>query len=130
MKKIIILLLLNLVVFTVNTSYGLSGHLSVKPSKPSLSLNFKADDFVKLSPKQYFELTGRKLNLFQKLSFKVLKLKMKHDLKKNPNLTLQDYEGDEAKKKLGTGWVILIVVGVLLLLVLLVVGASFSSAHW
>ncbi|MEO8821142.1 MAG: hypothetical protein ABI267_03995 [Ginsengibacter sp.] len=52
---------------------------------------FKASEFVKLSSKDFSQLTGKGLNVFQRMSFKIVKLKMKHDLKKNPNLLITDY---------------------------------------
>jgi hypothetical protein len=51
----------------------------------------KVSEFVKLSPREFSQLTGKKLNVFQRISFQIAKLKMKHDLKKNPDLTLSDY---------------------------------------
>lgn len=126
MKKIILFFILNLGVFSLNTSYGLSVHSPVKPAIPSLALSLRADNLIKFSPKQFSELTAKQLNLFQKLSFKILKLKIKHDLKKDPNLTLHDYYGDPGKKKVGAGWGILIIVGVVLLIITLVSLISLS----
>ena len=50
-----------------------------------------ANEFIKLSVKEFSLLTGKKLNFIQRLSFNVSKLRMKHDLKKNPNLKITDY---------------------------------------
>jgi len=57
----------------------------------------KASEFVKLSAKDFSELTGKKLNLFQRLSLGITKLRLKHDLKKNPDLKLTDYNKDSKK---------------------------------
>src|SRR5438128_7129507 len=79
----------------VNTAYGFSVN---KPAEnPDVSSTLaafkyvKASEFIKLSAKEYSDLTGKKLNFFQRLSFKVTKMKMKHDLKKNPGLKITDY---------------------------------------
>lgn len=77
--------------------------------------NLKAVEFVKLSAKNFSKLCGKKLTLKEKISFQVLKMEMKKEIKKNPNLTVSEFLSH--KKKLGTGWIILIcVVGTVLLL--------------
>lgn len=68
----------------------------------------KVSDFVKLSAKEYSVITGKKLNFLQKLSFKVTKMKMKHDLKKNPALKLSDYvNGDGTTFQVDILWMLL-----------------------
>ncbi len=52
----------------------------------------KVSEFVKLSPGEFSKLTGKKLNVFQRASFHLVKLKMKHDLKRNPDLLITDYK--------------------------------------
>jgi hypothetical protein len=101
MKKIYkasILLLLLLLLFVVSSmpvSYGFSViryPANGLNASSSLSLkNITAREFVKLSPREFSALTGKKLNFFQRLSFKIVKLRLKHDLKKNPNLTINQY---------------------------------------
>jgi hypothetical protein len=82
----------------------------------SLSLN----SIIHLSAKQFSELTGKKMNIWDKLSFSIMKIKMKHDLKKNPNLTLKYYLGKEGRKRLETVWWILIgLAGIFLLAILI-----------
>jgi hypothetical protein len=75
-------------------------------------------------------LAGRKLTLRERISFSVMRLKMKHDLKRNPDVQLSDYYGKNANRKLGTGWWILIIIlGVVLLafvLYILAFGGAFS----
>jgi hypothetical protein len=91
MKKINLLLVVIGIYFFAgaNMAYGFSG---VKPIGSPMALNYlQPDQFIKLSPKQFTALTGQKLNFFQRLSFKLTKMKLKHDLKKNPDLKLTDY---------------------------------------
>lgn len=51
----------------------------------------KASEFVKLTANEFSDLTGKKLNLIERLSFTITKMRLKHDLKKNPNLTITAY---------------------------------------
>ena len=126
MKKIILLLILNFGAFAcVKSSYGFSVHLPKNPAKLNSEWNVRADQLVKLSSKQFSALTGKKMILVQRFSFNFLKIRMKHDLKKDPNLTLQDYYGS-AGKRLGTGWIILIAVVAVLLILALIAAASLS----
>jgi hypothetical protein len=120
MKKIkFLFLFISLLAVTgTNNSYGASIYNSTpNPERYEAIKYLKISELVNLSAKQFSELTGKKMNTWDKLSFKIMKIKIKHDLKKNPNLTLKDYYGSSAKR-LGTGWWILIGVGTLLLLLL------------
>ena len=103
--------------------------LSIERPRPAKSRDLpllKIGKLVRLSPYQFAELTGKKMNLWDRISFDLLKIKMKHDLKKDPNLTLKDFYGSKRKKRLGTGWIILIIVGSILLLLTLY-GAAVSK---
>lgn len=67
----------------------------------------KAQVFVNLSPKEFTSLTGKKLNFLERLYFKTLQRKMRHELKNNPELLItQYYNGDEGKFKLDAVWFI------------------------
>ncbi|HXR84975.1 MAG TPA: hypothetical protein VN722_11730 [Hanamia sp.] len=76
---------------------------------------FKASEFVKLSAKDFSRLSGKRLNMFQRISFQVVKLKMKHDLKKNPNLLITDYAKapSGSDRRFSFLWFILGVAGVI-----------------
>lgn len=117
MKKIkFLFLFISLLAITAtNNSYSASIYNSTpNPERYEAIKYFKISELVNLSAKQFCQLTGKKMNTWHKLSFKLMKIKMKHDLKKTPNLMLKDYYG--SAKRLGTGWWILIGVGALLLL--------------
>ena len=75
----------------------------------------KASEFIKLSAKDFAQLTGKKLNVFQRMSFQIVKLKMKHDLKKNPNLLITDYAKapSGSDRRFSFLWFILGVAGVI-----------------
>jgi hypothetical protein len=81
-------------------------------------MDFKVRDFIKLSTKDYSNIIGRKLNLKEKISFKIMKLRMKHQLKKQPDLLVGDYLATEGK--ISTGWLIAIIIVVLILILLAV----------
>ncbi len=92
--------LLTLILFSYN---GFSFSI-VKPATSRNHLSpahieyLRASFFVKLSAKEFEGITGKKLNLPQRIYFKIIQLKLKHELKKNPDLLITDYY-DPAKAK-------------------------------
>ena len=122
-----------LVLFSFMAIAGIanSSTTSLKEPGPFTQENvqyLKVSYLVNLSAAQFGKLTGKKLNVWQRVKFDLLKIKMRHDLKKDPNLQLKDYYSKSGKKRLGTGWIILIsVVGVLLILALF---AAMVSTGW
>ena len=89
--------------------------------------NLKASEFVKLSLKDISRFSGRKLSLKEKISFTVMNKKMKQAIKKDPNLTVRDYLA--ANRKLGTGWIILLVIVGILLLVGIIFALSWDGIN-
>lgn len=83
-----------------NESYAASFSKPVTASlSPSASVSkyIKTREFIELSPRDFYIVTKKKLNLLEKVSLKVLQMKMKRYLKKNPESTVADYykiEGD------------------------------------
>jgi hypothetical protein len=79
---------------------------------------------------QLERLAGRRLTVKEKVLLSVMKFKMKHDLKKHPDVQLSDYYGKNARRRLGTGWwILIIVVGLALLAFILFIlawGGAFS----
>ncbi len=88
-----------------------------KSTTPENQINNKSDYlrasvFVKLSTKEFTDLTGTKLNLFQKIYFKSIQRKLTRELKKNPDfLITQYYDQKKGKFKLDPLW---FVIGVIL----------------
>jgi hypothetical protein len=97
-----------------NTVYSFS---IVKPINSNLSSYAKGSEFIKLSFRQFATLTGKKANLWNRLSFNLLKAKVKHDLRKNPNLLITEYSS-VGKGMRTAGWILY---GALLLLLLLLI---------
>ncbi|MEO6583808.1 MAG: hypothetical protein ABIO05_05760 [Ferruginibacter sp.] len=130
MKKITFLLSLTSL-FIITGHYQTFG-FSI-PKLPTNTDSYEAakplgiNSIINLSAKQFSELTGKKMNAWDKLSFRILKIKMKHDLKKNPDLTLKDYSGKDGKKRLGTGWWILIGVAGIFLLAVIIFLIAYGS---
>ena len=73
---------------------------SVSGSRPEMKNPdyYRASVFVNLSAREFTAATGKKLNFFQKVYFKVIQRELKRDLKKNPDLLINDYF-DEKKGK-------------------------------
>ncbi len=111
--------------FIVNTNTSFAFALSEpgvnKPGATKAINSIKAIEFVKLSAKDISLITGKKMNIWNRLSFSILKMRMKHDLKKDPNLTIADYTSKNGKHRLGVGWIILSVVALGILFFVLIV---------
>ncbi len=95
-NKLIAAFILLTLSLQVNTSFASSLVVPLttksETSKGLTAKYFKVSEFVKLSPGEFSKLTGKKLNFFQRVSFQLIKLKMKHDLKRNPDMLITDYK--------------------------------------
>jgi hypothetical protein len=91
---------------------------------PETWKNLKASEFVMLSAKDFSKITGKKLSLKDRIAFSVMKIKMKHAIKKNKNLTMGEYLA--TSKKLSIGWVVLITVVCVIVLVSLIILISYG----
>lgn len=68
----------------------------------------RAAVFVKLSAKQFGTLTGKKLNLPQRIYFKIVQRKLSHELKENPDLLItRYYDPKKAKFKFDALWFVI-----------------------
>ena len=114
--KLLLLAIFSMYAFSVvNTAYGFSVTRPVadagSPSALAASKYVNASEFIKLSVEQYTAITGMKLNVFQRLAFRAARMRMKHDLKKNPSLRITDYVDGDGSFRIDPLWLIL---GVLL----------------
>ena len=73
MKKLLLLVLLLPGYLIVNAT---GGHAPINPANRSISLK----EFVKLTPREYQKLTGKKLKLKEKIGLKVLQWKVKRKM--------------------------------------------------
>ncbi len=113
MRKVILRssVLLMLILFI-----GYSG-FSFSIAKKETSLNhispvnidyLRASIFVKLSAKEFGAITGRKLNLPQRIYFKIVQHRLKQELKKNPDLLITNYyDPKKAKFKIDALWFVI-----------------------
>jgi hypothetical protein len=123
MYKIAILLImpfLTLLITGGNRAY--SSSISKPVNTSELVKYYKGREFITLSFKQFATLTGQKQNLRNRLSFGIMKLKVKHDLKKNPDLMISEFY--RPHEKTPTWKIILWVLVGLLVLPLLIIGIA------
>lgn len=98
-----------------------------EPVKPLNHFNagIRAADLLQFTAADYSVMTGKKMNYWQKLSFKVMKIKLRKELKKNPDLLLNDFYKEN--KRMGVGWIILLAVLSTLLLLLLIFAIAYGK---
>ncbi|MEO8414976.1 MAG: hypothetical protein ABI472_15010 [Ginsengibacter sp.] len=61
--------------------------------------------FVNLTAREFAAATGKRLNFFQKISFKIIQHRVRRDLKKNPGVMITDYyDQEKAKFKFDALW--------------------------
>lgn len=81
-----------LAISVINISYGFSIHKTTRNiDRADVFKYLKGSEFIKLSATEWSEITGEKMNFWNKLSFKIAKMKIKHDLKKNNDLLITNY---------------------------------------
>ena len=99
MKPLYSLLLGTVAVLTFGTANAFtslvvapSTHFITKEPKPAALSMISAKQFLDLTPKTYKELTGKKLNLIQKVELKTLQHKVKKMVKKGEVVTMADVQ--------------------------------------
>ena len=108
MKKIPFILTLAYTLFFLPIrSHGISIITEKSCSEIKIESNSRVDKFVKIPFTQLKKLTGKKLNFFQRLSYNLLKLKVRHNLKKDPNFRLNNYIS-EPRKSVQAGQLLLL----------------------
>lgn len=126
MNKIKFVLIGSLIISAIaNNSVACSFSIARPIEYPKVAKFIKGSEFIKLSFKQFATITGEKENLRNNLSFNVMKMRIKHDLKKNPEISVSDYI--KPKHKMGLGWKILIWVAGIFLILCLAILIIFSS---
>jgi hypothetical protein len=92
------------IIFLISCTYCISINRPVK-ADVTIPISLKASEFVKLNARDYSRLTGKKMSLLDRISFEVLKMRIKKDLKKNPDLLITDYADTKKEKfKLNGLW--------------------------
>jgi len=128
--KFILIIVFAFVIARPVDSFAFNVRSADVPAAPaglqSLSL-IKVDEFIKLSPAELATLTGKELNIWNKISFHFLKKRLKRSLKDDPNLTIADYfsthkisPGESSLAKgltiLFAALILLIVIGIIVLI--------------
>jgi hypothetical protein len=122
MKKICLLILVLL-----ELQYGQAAITSYTPPSPPLWPSIKLATCVDLSFADIEKLSGRKLNLFQRMSISLFRNKMKRALRKNPDMTLDQFmRSRRTSESVGAGLVIFAVIGLVLVIMMLVFHRSYD----
>lgn len=103
MRKIILALpgLLIFILLLSNNCFSFSIVKRVIPTSNISPANIhylRASVFVKLSAREFGAITGKKLNLPQRIYFKIVQGSLKHELKKNPDLLITRYYDPKKEK--------------------------------
>ena len=113
MRKLILklpVLLIFASILSVNAfSFSIVKHVSPENNISPANIEYlHASVFVKLSAREFETITGKKLNLAQKIYLKFIQRKLKRDLKKNADLLITDYyDPQKAKFKFDFLWFII-----------------------
>lgn len=100
-----------------NTNYAFSFSIIKPATSPQAFKYLKGAEFIKLSFKQFASITGQKENVWNNISFNVTKMKIRHDLKKNPDLSITDYTSNRSKHRLSMGlWIVIGIVALILII--------------
>ena len=99
MKPLYTLLLGAVAVLTFNTASAFtnlvvapSTPVTIKEPNPNALSTISAKQFLELTPQKYREMTGKKLNLVQKVELKVLQHKVKKMMKKGEVVSMADVQ--------------------------------------
>jgi maltodextrin utilization protein YvdJ len=91
----------------------------------AIPADLPASALLKFTPADYSSFTGKKMSGWQRISLGILKIKVKREMKKNPDLLLSDFY--QQNKKLSVGLIIVIVLLAFLLLFLIVMGIGYKG---
>ena len=124
-----IILLLTCCIINTDTSFAfaISKPGGDRPGITNVLNNMKASEFVKLSAKDFGIITGKKMNMWNRVSFSVLKMRIKHYLKKNPNLSINDYAKKSSRRS--HAWIWISIGLAILLIVLIIAGLSVAGPY-
>ena len=88
----------------------------------------KLIDCINISVGEIERISGKKLNLFQRISFGLLKHKMKKALRKDRDMTLDQFMRSKKKSSGpgGAGLIIFAIVGLIAIIILIVFHRSYD----
>lgn len=114
------------VIFTaviLQTNVAFSFSIKKAIPSPELVKYAKGSEFVKLSFKQFAMLTGQNENLWNRISFNIMKNKVKRDIRKDPNLNITRYYSRPGHAISTAGWILY---GLLILLLILLIAMGIA----
>ena len=130
MIRIQLLALLLAFSLPIATPFCASASFGSHPAATSISEDWKylkLRDYMNMSFHEMTVLKGRELNIWDKISFKIMKMNINKELKKNPNMLVTEYYAKVQQKRLSPGAWVAITLAALLVLILIV--SSLYSFH-
>ena len=109
MKKIKLILIILAGIF-INQPSLFAATVSVSVIEPTTNEwqdHFKLSDLVKWKPQDFQKITGKKMNFFEKIVFKMTQYKMRHYLKKHSDIKVAQFIEETEKKKSGFLWFVI-----------------------
>ena len=100
MKKIHLLLLFVCFALTISTPFCATASFVSKPSATPISENWKylkLADCIYFGPDDFVTFYAKRMNIWDKISFKIMKMNMRKELKKNPDLLFSEYYSKKCK---------------------------------
>ncbi len=91
-----------------------SAAIAHQGTPPTPDLPLKVIEFIKLTTDDLEKLTGRKMNLRERMDFSLLKMRMKKAAKKNPDISVLEFN-TRLKRKSAGGIVLAVILGAVLL---------------
>lgn len=118
--------------FALTAPYFATASFKLKPSATPISTylkNAKLIDIINLSPDDLAAFKGKRMNIWDRISFKIMKMNMRKELKENPDILVSDYYSKTMQKRLAWGWWVLISVGALLILFAILSALALASLN-
>ena len=118
MKKVTFILMgLFFICSIAVTTNAFSFSINKTVATPDALKYLKGSEFIKLSFKQFALFTGEKENLWNNISFTAMKMRIRHDLKKNPGLSINDYNSNRSKHGVSVGlWIVFGIIALILII--------------
>ena len=83
--------------------------------------NLRVVEFLNLSARDLEKLTGQKMNLGARVSFRILKAKMRKAVKKDPAITVNEFMNSQKKRSPGMVVLIILLAAILVFFIFFIV---------
>ena len=104
---------------TANSPHNIPTHSTWPAVKLSCCMDISFSEIERLS--------GRKLNLFQRMSIRIFRNKMKKAVRKDPEITLDQFmRARKTSDTVGAGLLIFVILGLVLVIMMLVFHRSYD----